>query len=154
MISLSTARRLKEAGLIWIPALHDLFIIPDRDLDDRVFVINDMMASYEIRQQLPMVTFHGTVEWALDYLVTSEIIWLPREDQLRMNLMRHLQGEVQPALSLSSSPEGYHCLIRFQGEELIFSATEASEAYGNALLHVLENPSGNQSDQQGLFPAD
>ena len=106
MISLSTASQLKRAGLTWIPALHDFFAIPDRGLDDRVFVISDMMAYVEIRNNLPVVTFHGVVEWALDYLLTTEVIWLPREEQLRMALSRHLANEEQPALSLSSAMSG------------------------------------------------
>ena len=32
MISLETARRLKEAGLEWVPANGDQFVIPDRDM--------------------------------------------------------------------------------------------------------------------------
>ena len=27
--------------------------------------------------------FNGTVEWALDSIAQAEVIWLPREDQLR-----------------------------------------------------------------------
>src|SRR3990172_10713970 len=102
MISLSTARQLKDAGLMWIPAMHDYFAVPDRGLDDHIFVINDVMAYVEIRNNLPLVTFHGTAEWALDYLLTSEIIWLPREDQLRMELVRRLESK--QALALTGTP--------------------------------------------------
>jgi hypothetical protein len=137
MISLSTARQLRDAGLDWIPAMHDFFAIPDRGLDDRVFVINDIMAFVEIRQNLPMVTFHGTAEWALDYILTSEAIWLPTEEQLRIKLMHHLLSEDQPALNLVSHPEGYDCKIRFMDREHIFNSKEASEAYAAALLFVL-----------------
>lgn len=138
MISLSTASQLKSAGLTWIPALHDFFAIPDRGLDDRVFVISDMMAYVEVRNNLPVVTFHGVVEWALDYLLTTEVIWLPREEQLRMALSRQLSDEEQPALSLASTDEGYACEIRLNGGSLSFDASEASEAYAAALLYLLE----------------
>lgn len=139
MISLSTASQLKSAGLTWIPALHDFFAIPERGLDDRVFVISDMMAYVEIRNNLPVVTFHGVVEWALDYLLTTEVIWLPREEQLRMALSRHLANEPQPALNLSSTIEGYTCEIRLNRKSYSFNASEASEAYAAALLYLLES---------------
>jgi hypothetical protein len=139
MISLSTASQLKKAGLTWIPALHDFFAIPDRGLDDRVFVISDMMAYVEIRNNLPVVTFHGVVEWALDYLLTAEVIWLPREEQLRMALSRHLANEEQPTLSLLSAEHGYTCQIRLKRKSLSFNASEASEAYAAALLYLLKS---------------
>jgi hypothetical protein len=138
MISLSMARRLKEAGLTWIPAMHDFFAVPDRGLDDRIFVINDIMAYIEIRNNLPMVTFHGTAEWALDYLLTSEVIWLPKEEQLRMQLMRLLSAELQPAMLLASTAEGYRLVVQVADNRLAFDAPEASEAYAAALLLLLE----------------
>lgn len=118
--------------------MHDFFAVPDRGLDDRVFVINDIMAYVEIRNNLPMVTFHGTAEWALDYLLTSEVIWLPKEEQLRMSLMRFLPGEPQPALLLASTEKGYRLEIQVGGERLVFEAPEASEAYAAALLYLLD----------------
>jgi hypothetical protein len=139
MITLSTARQLKEAGLTWIPALHDFFAVPDRGLDDRVFVISDMHAYVEIRNNLPVVTFHGVLEWALDYLLTEEVIWLPREEQLRGQLMRQLASESQPSLSLTSSVGGYACEIIYEGEIEKFESQEASEAYAAALLYILRH---------------
>ena len=44
MLSIETARALRAAGLVWEPAEFDTFIIPDRDLDERQFVINEMPA--------------------------------------------------------------------------------------------------------------
>jgi hypothetical protein len=137
MLSLSTAIKLKDANLAWIPALHDFFAIPDRGLDDRVFVISDMMAYVEIRNNLPMVTFHGVVEWALDYVQTQEVVWIPRESQLRTRLMQLLRSEKQPAVKLQSLQAGYSCIIQFLGQEYIFNSPEASEAYAAALLFVL-----------------
>jgi hypothetical protein len=107
-------------------------------MDDRIFVISDMMAYVEIRNNLPMVTFHGVVEWALDYLQTKEVIWMPREEQLRTKLMHHLISEEQPALSLESNPEGYLCKILYKAEIHDFHAQDASEAYAAALLYLLE----------------
>ena len=122
----------------WIPALHDFFAVPDRGLDDRIFVISDMHAYVEVRNNLPVVTFHGVLEWSLDYLLTAEVIWMPREEQLRLALMQRLVSEKQPALSLSAHPDGSVCVINFRGQSLIFEANEASEAYAAALLHILK----------------
>ena len=47
MISTATALRLKQAGLIWQPAVLDCFAINGRDLDDKVFVISDMLVTVE-----------------------------------------------------------------------------------------------------------
>jgi hypothetical protein len=137
MLSLSTAIKLKSANLTWIPAMHDFFAIPNRGLDDRLFVISDMVTYIEIRNNLPMVTFHGVVEWALDYVLTQEVVWIPRESQLRNRLMQFLVSEKLPALRLESTPEGYSCIIQFRGQEHNFESSEASEAYASALLYVL-----------------
>ena len=138
MLSLSTARRLKAAGLAWTPALHDFFGIPDRGFDDRVFVISDMSVDVELLKGHSIVTFNGTSEWALDYAMTTELVWLPTETQLREILEHRLWAELQPALSLVSAPDVHQCMIRFQGQSLTFDAPDASEAYAAALLHILE----------------
>jgi hypothetical protein len=138
MLHLSMARRLKAAGLGWAPALHDFFGIPDRGLDDRVFVINDMSVDVELLKGRSIVAFNGTSEWSLDYEMTTELVWLPTEAQLRETLEHRLRAELQPALSLVSALDTHQCMIRFQGQSLTFDATDASEAYAAALLHILE----------------
>ncbi len=84
MLSPELARRLAQAGLPWSPAPGDRFVVPDRDLDDEVFVLSDMVIE---RLDLPdvgaVLAFNGTTEWALDSLEAAEALWLPREDQLR-----------------------------------------------------------------------
>ena len=137
MISLSIARRLKEAGLSWTPAVNDYFALPDRGFDDHLFVISDVMSTIEIRQKLSVVTFQGTVEWALDYLLVSEVVWMPREDQLRENILTYLPDESQPTLRLEFTRGGYRCDIKIQGIWRTFEGTEASEAYAYALLYLL-----------------
>src|SRR5512146_2882759 len=86
MISLALAQDLKEAGLSWEPAMHDFFAIPERGMDNRVFVISDIQSTVENLLGSPVVAFQGASEWALDYLVTSEAVWLPTESQLRQAL--------------------------------------------------------------------
>lgn len=138
MLSLTTARALRDAGLRWQPAQLDFFGIPMPDFEDEVFVISNMTVMAEsIRSRLEL-TFHGTVEWALDHLWVGEAIWLPREEQLRELLEEHLIGEPQPALVLETSRYGYRCTIHFRGQVDVFEAFEASEAYAAALLHVMQ----------------
>jgi hypothetical protein len=72
--------------LIWTPAVNDYFAIPDRGFDVRLFVISDVMPTMEIRHNLSVIIVQGTVEWTLDYLLISEVVWMPREDQLRANI--------------------------------------------------------------------
>jgi len=138
MISLATARKLQTAGLRWTPALHDFFSVPDRGMDDRVFVISDISVDVERLKGQSVVTFNGTAEWALDYEMVAELVWLPTEAQLRQALEHCLQGEPQPRLKLVCTPEGYLCEIPLRGQNLTFRASEASEAYAAALVSVLE----------------
>jgi hypothetical protein len=73
MFSLSTAQKLKEVGLTWTPALHDLFAIPDRGFDDKVFVISRMFVNVEMLRGQLEATFHASVEWALDHVAAEEL---------------------------------------------------------------------------------
>lgn len=140
MIPLSLARQLKEAGLEWTPARHDFFAIPDRGMDDQRFIINNMTILVQRIFGHAVVTFHGTPEWALDYIMLTEVVWLPTEAQLREALEGRLLGEPQPSLEFSSTWEGYRCVIQFQGQQLTFQSFGASETYAAALLHVLQHP--------------
>ena len=141
MLSLDTALKLKEAGLDWQPAEHDAFFIPMPDLDERVFLISDMSVIVEMMGDDKAITFNGTAEWALDYLVLTEAVWVPNETQLRGLLEEKLvqRGESQPVLTLASTSDGYFCEISFKKERPRFDAFGASEAYAAALLHVMKN---------------
>ncbi len=137
MIALQLARQLKSAGLVWSPALHDFFAIPDRGMDSRLFVIGDMLTNIEFRSGVQVVAFQGASEWALDYLITSEAVWMPTEEQLREKLGSYLAEEIQPAVQLSCRPGWCRCKIIHQGQPLVFEAANASDAYGEALLHIM-----------------
>jgi hypothetical protein len=139
VLSLSTARKLKTAGLARTLGLHDFFAIPERGLDDRIFVISDVSVDIELLKGQSIVTFNGTAEWALDYEVMSEVVWLPTEEQLRQQLERRLANGASPAIKLTCAPEGYWCEIQSHGKALAFLGADASEAYAEALLHVLED---------------
>lgn len=135
MISLSLAQKLKKAGLVWHANNNDFFAIPDRGMDDRVFVLSDMMSYLDVFRGWPVVTFHGSSEWALDYILTTEVVWLPTETQLRETLIDKLE---QKTVTLLYEDGTYTCLVNLAGQELQFPSSLASDAYGLALLYLLE----------------
>ena len=139
MISPTLAQQLKTAGLSWTPANNAFFAIPDRGFDDSIFVISDLTVLVEKIGSDLAVHFHGAVEWALDYILVAELVWLPTETQLRELLEQQLVGQPEPALKLVSTSDGYHCEIHFQGQTLEFDAFGVSETYGLALLHIMKN---------------
>ncbi|WP_433297832.1 pilus assembly protein CpaE [Actinoplanes sp. CA-030573] len=124
------ASRLKEAGLAWKPALGDRFAIPDRDLDEEVFVLSNMTIQVYPMPEGPVIGFNGTTEWALDDVEIDEAIWLPREDQLRELLGGTFRG-------LRRDIDAYEVSIDLLGEQRSFEAPTAEEAYASALLHLL-----------------
>ena len=142
MISLALAMELKRAGLVWRTATHDFFAIPDHDLDERVFVLADMVAFTELVQGWPAVAFHGAAEWALDYVFSDELVWLPTEEQLREALMDTIfkLSAVMPkegGIGLTSTRDGYQCAIAIDSQHYLFKAPTAGEAYAAALLYAL-----------------
>ena len=149
MISLATALALKNAGLTWVPADLDSFAIPDRQMDERVFVISDMLVTVDVLQGLQVVAFQGASEWALDSLVTTEAVWMPREDQLRLALEAALLASGRPELRMTSSLNGCRCEITHEGQLKAFEAKDASEAYAAALLYLFGTQSGRQPGSGG-----
>lgn len=139
MISLALAQTLKTAGLHWTPQLHDFFALPLPGLDERVFVLGDMLADTEIQAGEAVVTFNGSSEWALDYVVTHAVVWLPSEGQLRKALEQRLYGGAQPAVQLACQPSMYTCTLQLASGEQAFQAESAEDAYGLALLHLLQS---------------
>jgi hypothetical protein len=138
MVSLSLAIKLKQAGLAWQPKLHDFFAIPQPELEDRLFVLSDMTIEIEPIFGWQAITFNGAVEWSLDYIMTADVVWVPTESQLREMLQEHLLAEEQPAVHLASAISGYHCQITLGGNIHEFEAATASDAYGLALLFLLQ----------------
>jgi hypothetical protein len=130
VIGVQLARQLREAGLAWKPALGDRFAIPDRDLDDEVFVLSNMTIEVYTMPEGRVIGFNGTTEWALDDVEIEETVWLPREDQLRELLGGTFRG-------LRRDPAGYQVTIALLGEERSFVGANAEHAYASALLHLL-----------------
>jgi hypothetical protein len=142
MIDTDLARRLKRAGLDWRPAERDFFAIPDHNLDGQVFVVGQLPALVQTFSGEPTITFHGSIEWALDYILLAEALWLPTETQLREALARAI-GDDAP-LRLDRTPSGYRCQIAHAEHMLAFDAPSAEDAYAQALLAVLEMRQGER----------
>jgi hypothetical protein len=138
VISLDLAIRLRDAGLAWKPAAGDRFAIPDRDLDDDVFVLSNMTIEVHEVPEGQIIGFNGTTEWALDDVEKDEAIWLPREDQLR----ELLGGTFR---RLERAADSYRVTIELLGSAYDFDAPEPAEAYGLALLRLIEESVGGSS---------
>ena len=134
MISLDLARRLENAGVPWVPGDGDRFMVPDRDLDDVVFVVSHMVVEVDDSPTGRVLKFNGTTEWALDIVQSGEALWLPREDQLRVMLGRHF-------VALATTPEGYVVVADHEGHEQRHQDLDAECAYARAVLSVLGSPS-------------
>ncbi len=137
MLSIETASALRAAGLVWEPAEFDTFIIPDRDLDERQFVINEMPAHVARLQGMPVMTFAGAAEWALDYIAAGEVVWLPNEGQLRLQLAARLAADPAFSLTLTTTAAGCRCTTLAGGQTTVYEAADAGEAYAAALLVAL-----------------
>jgi hypothetical protein len=130
VIDVQLAQQLKEAGLVWKPAAGDRFAIPDRDLDEQVFVLSNMTIEVYQVPEGRVIGFNGTTEWALDDVEIEEALWLPREDQLR-----ELLGGTFRALRATDAEFDVQTVLL--GEERSFTASTAEQAYAAALLHLL-----------------
>lgn len=136
MISTSLARQLRDAGLRWKPLSGDRFQIDRPELDADVFTISDLMIEPHEYSTGTVLGFNGTTEWALDSVDVADALWLPREDQLR-DLLRGA------FVRLERHEELYRVVLSAEGEggERVYESVSAPEAYGLALLAVLERVS-------------
>jgi hypothetical protein len=132
VISLDLARRLRDAGLRWSPASGDRFVVTDRDMDSDVFVLSEMTIEVHDLPHGKVIGFNGTTEWALDSLDSDGAVWLPRESQLRELLGGTFRG-------LDRDAEGWRVRTERNGEAHTAQDPDAEQAYGLALLHLLES---------------
>lgn len=138
MLSIETANALKQAGLEWLPQDGDRFTVPETVFENRPFVINDMATMIERYQGLPVVTFHGTPEWALDFIWLGDTVWLPSEGQLREMVAERLAARDSYVYDLLYMDGQFTCRFEVAGERLAFVAAQADEAYAAALLHLMQ----------------
>ena len=136
MISTELAKRLKSAGLEWQPSERDFFMMPEHNLDEHIFVVSALPALVQNLHGEMSITFHGSIEWALDYVLLSEAVWLPAETQMRA-LLADAIG-VDAPLRLDRTAAGYRLQIALGADLLDFDAADAEDAYALALLHVLQ----------------
>jgi hypothetical protein len=129
MIGLDLALRLRATGVTWTPAPGDLFMVPDRDMDREVFLISEMVVEVQDVPTGRILRFNGTTEWALDSIEQREVVWLPREDQLR-----DLLGE--SFVRLEAVPGGFVAVVEHQQREQRHIDVSADRAYARALLGV------------------
>lgn len=138
VISRELAREL-QPYLRWQPSNGDEFFIPQPEIADSVFLVSDMVVELVTRDNDTRFHFNGTVEWALDSVQVGQVIWLPREDQLRTLLGAYF-------LSLDAGPDGFVVTVSGPGRAMHTPPERAAaDAYARALLHVVG---------QGGSPAD
>ena len=129
MISRELAQQLKSL-LEWTPANGDRFYIPLPEISESVFTMSDMVVELVVRNGESRFHFNGTVEWALDSVESDEVVWMPREDQLRGLLGDYF-------LSLDSSAGGYVVTVSGPGRaHHTEPALDPADAYAQALIYV------------------
>ncbi len=131
MISTGLARQLRDAGLRWKPASGDRFQIDRHEFDADVFTVSELTIEAHEYPTGAALGFNGTTEWALDSVEVDDTLWLPREDQLRDLLRTAFR-------TLERTDEGYRVTIGIDEAERAFESVSAPEAYGLALLALLE----------------
>lgn len=130
MITLELAERLRDAGLTWEPGPGDRFVVPDREMDEDIFVVSNMTVEVHDFPTGRVLGFNGTVEWALDSIEYSEVIWLPREGQLRDML-----GDA--FVRLEAVPPGAVVEIEIAGRRQRHADIDPERAYARAVLAML-----------------
>jgi hypothetical protein len=130
MISLDLARRLRDGGVKWTPTSGDRFVVADREMDGDVFVLSDMTVEVHRFPHGEVIGFNGTTEWALDSIDQRQSVWLPSEAQLR-ELLGGTFRSLQPVAGQ------WRVTIEVGGRLLTVQHTDAAEAYGLALLHLV-----------------
>jgi len=130
VITLEFAERLRDAGLEWEPGPGDRFVVPHREMDEDVFVVSDMTVEVHDFPTGKVLGFNGTVEWALDSIEHSEVVWLPRESQLR-----ELLGDA--FVRLDAVPPGAVVEIDLPAGRQRHADVDPERAYARAVLAVL-----------------
>jgi hypothetical protein len=100
-------------------------------MDRDVFVISDIVVEVHELPSGRMLGFNGTTEWALDSIEQQEVLWLPREDQLRDMLGGRF-------LRLESAVAGFVVVIDHDGYEQRHADGDAERAYARAVLAATE----------------
>jgi hypothetical protein len=135
VISVQLAKRLRDAGVKWSPAPGDRFVIADRDMDNEIFVLSNMVVDVHEFETGRLLGFNGTVEWALDSVEQEAALWLPSETQLR-----ELLGGT--FVSMSRQNGHFSVVLDIVGTRTIITDSSPEEAYGRALLFLANGDRG------------
>ena len=130
VISIATARLLRDAGLRWNPATGDRFVVVDRGMDDEVFVLSDMTAEVHQLEHGQVIGFNGTTEWALDSVEDRDAVWLPREGQLRELLAATFR-------SLDRDGDDWRVRLEINSVPVQVRHADPEQAYALALLRLV-----------------
>ena len=128
---LDLAQRLLAAGLLWSPEPGDRFIIPVGEMAGELYYVAEMTIIVHGTPTGRVLGFNGTTEWALDSLALTDVVWLPREDQLREAL-----GDRFVALR---HDDGWHVDVRLENHTITVTGVDPEQAYGHAVLTMLRS---------------
>jgi hypothetical protein len=132
VIAFDLARRLHDLGVPWSPRNGDQFWVPDRDLDQTVFTVSDMVVEVRDQPHGRVLALNGTTEWALDDVEEREAVWLPRLDQL-IDLLG------QRFVSLTARSGGHVVRVTVGRREEEHVDVGAADAVARALLSLVEH---------------
>lgn len=132
MLDLDLAQQLRAAGLPWEPKPGDRFVLPLPDMADEVFILSNVIADVHRFEGGNVIGFNGTTEWALDSVEQDDVVWLPREEQLR-DLLGAAFVRLEPVTG------GYAVTATASGgEDRRFVDIDAERAYARAVLSRLQ----------------
>ena len=117
----------------------DFFAIPLPGFEDQIFVINDMTIIAEAISSQLTITFHGSVEWALDQPVQPTCSGSRARINCGKCSRNGCQAKRSRLLVFSTTRLGYRCDIHYRGQKLRFEEFDPGETYAAALLNVLSN---------------
>ncbi|MFP7762095.1 pilus assembly protein CpaE [Marisediminicola sp. LYQ85] len=142
MIATELARALRDSGLTWHPEPGDAFRIDRPEADGDVFVLSEMTVEAHHYPTGTVLGFNGTTEWALDSIELDDTLWLPHEGQLRFLLARTFR-------SLVAAADGrFEVNVVIDDEALTFVGVDAADAYGRALLDLLDRSHGGTVEDE------
>ena len=130
MLTPELAGELLSAGMLWTPRPGDRFVVPVGEMAGEVFYISEMTIEVHSQPGGRVLGFNGTTEWALDSLALNDVVWLPREEQLRDELGQRF-------VSLTRTAEGWSVLTGIADEQRSFDDADSEVAYAHAVLATL-----------------